>query len=85
MNIKIIYYTDIDDNTKGTLCAIPSYKDLRDSNVIDFIAATLHDSGILRPYFHDDCKEVANGIAYHESYSIGEYEFGVEEIPLWEC
>lgn len=83
--VKVVYYVDIDDNTKGTLCAIPSYKDLREPNVIDAIASAIHESGILRPYFHDDCQEVAKGIAYHESYCIGEYEFGIEEIPFLEC
>ncbi len=84
-NIKVIYYVDIDDNTKGALCAIPSDKDLRNNDVVEDIANTIHGSGILRPYFHDDYKEVAKGIAYHESYCIGEYEFGIEEIPLLEC
>lgn len=84
-NIKVIYYVDIDDNTKGTLCAIPSNKELRDNDVIKAITSAIHDSGILRPYFHDDCEEVAKGIAYHEMYAIGEYEFGIEEIPLLDC
>lgn len=84
-NIKVIYYVDVDDNTKGTLCAIPSNIDLREPKAINAIASAIHDSGILRPYFHDDCEEVAKGIAYHETYAIGEYEFGIEEIPLLEC
>ena len=83
--VNVIYYVDIDDNTKGALCAIPSDKDLRNNDVVEAIANAIHDSGILRPYFVDDCKEVAKGIAFHETYGIGEYEFGVEEIPLLEC
>ena len=37
-NVKVVYYVDIDDNTKGCLCAIPSDKDLRDSSVIQKVA-----------------------------------------------
>ena len=84
-NIKVIYYVDVDDNTKGTLCAIPSDKDLRDPSVIEFIGNEICNSGILRPFFNDHCEEAAKSIAYHETYGVGEYEFGIEEIPLLEC
>lgn len=85
-DIKVVYYVDIDDDTKGTLCAIPSDKDMRDNAVIDFIAEQI--KSVFEPIHSlmgDHAKELAKAIAYHEFADIYEYEFGVEEIPLLEC
>lgn len=85
-NIKVVYYVDIDDDTKGTLCAIPSDKDMRDKEVVDFIANEIHAAFVSICHVTiNDSKELAKGIAYHEYASVCEYEFGVEEIPLLEC
>ena len=32
-NVNIVYYTDTNDNTKGSVCAIPSDKDMRDKDI----------------------------------------------------
>jgi hypothetical protein len=86
-DIKVVYYVDIDDDTnKGTLCAIPSDKDMRDKEVVDFIANEIHAAFVSICHVTiNDSKELAKGIAYHEYASVCEYEFGVEEIPLLEC
>ena len=34
MDIKVLYYVDSDDNTKGSLIAFPSDKDLRNEETI---------------------------------------------------
>ena len=81
--VNIIYYVDIDDNTKGCLCAVPSDKDLRDSSIIQKIAESIFESGILAQfggYAHD----IAKAVCYHGFANLAEYEFGVEEIPLLE-
>lgn len=86
MSINVIYSVDVDDNSKNTICAIPSGKDLRKKEVIDFIA-----NEILNVYMGvchlnmDDCKEIAMNIAHHKYASCCEYEFGMEEIPMFEC
>ena len=82
--VNIIYYVDIDDNTKGCLCAVPSDKDLRDSSIIQKIAESILESGILAQfggYAHD----IAKAVCHHGFAYLAEYEFGVEEIPLLEC
>ena len=86
MNIKVIYYVDTDVNTQGTLCAIPSDKDLRDSSVIDFIAEEIKNVfETIHPLMGEHSAEIAKSIAHHEFANMYEYEFGVEEIPLMEC
>ena len=82
--VNIIYYVDVDDNTKGCLCAVPSDKDLRDSSIIQKIAESILESGILAQfggYAHD----IAKAVCHHGFANLAEYEFGVEEIPLLEC
>lgn len=85
-DIKVVYYVDTDDDTKGTLCAIPSDKDLRDSKIIDFIASEIKK--VFEPIHHlmgEHSLEIAKSIAHHEFGDMYEYEFGIEEIPLLEC
>jgi len=82
--VNIIYYVDVDDNTKGCLCAVPSDKDLRDSSIIQKIAESILESGILAQfggYAHD----IAKAVCHHGFANLAEYEFGVEEIPLLKC
>ena len=43
MTIKILYYVDIDDNTKGSLMAFPSDKDLRNLETIEKIGQVVND------------------------------------------
>lgn len=43
MTIKVLYYVDSDDNTKGNLMAFPSDKDLRNTETIEQIGQVLHE------------------------------------------
>ena len=83
-NVKVVYYVDIDDNTKGCLCAIPSDKDMRDSSVVQKVADTIVESGILAQ-FGGFAHNIANAVCHNGFANLAEYEFGVEEIPLIEC
>ncbi len=85
-DIKVVYYVDTDDDTKGALCSIPSDKDMRDPKVIAFIASEI--KRVFESIHHlmgDHCEELAKAIAHHEFADMYEYEFGIEEIPLLEC
>ena len=84
--IKVIYYVDTDDDTKTTLCAVPSDKDIRSKEVIEFIRCEIY--GALSPILHigiSDCEELAKSIVHHEIADAFEYEFGIEEIKLLDC
>ena len=85
-NIKVVYYVDNDDNTKGTLCAIPSDKDLRSNDVTHFIANEI--KSVFEPIHSlmgEHSLEMAKAIAHHEFAEMYEYSFGIEEIPLMKC
>lgn len=85
-NIKVIYYVDLDDDTKNCLCAVPCDKDVRNPDVVDMIAEQIKE--VFEPthsWMGEHSKELAKAIAHHEFANIFEYEFGVEEIPLIEC
>lgn len=83
--IKIIYYVDSDDNTKGSLMAYPSDKDLRNTSTIDEVANILHEANFGKV---SDCKVIAWEIAHNGSAKtfckMGKYEFGIEETELFE-
>ena len=84
--VKVIYYVDTDDNTKGTICAIPSDKDLRSKEVIEFVAEQIKN--VFEPIHHlmgEHSIGLAQSIAHYEYANMYEYEFGIEEIPLLEC
>lgn len=84
-NVKIVYYVDVDDNTKGCLCAVPSDKDLRDSAIISQIAEYIANHFTHRPLMVEHSLDMAMAIAHYEFADMYEYEFGVEEVPLLEC
>ena len=85
-NVNIVYYVDTNDNTKGSICAIPSDKDMRDKDIISKIANEIEESGILNDRMKRvNIRSVAFAIAHGYSCEAFEYEFGVEEIPLIEC
>lgn len=85
-NVKIVYYVDTKDNTKGCLCAIPSDKDLRDKDIISKIAVEIECSGFLNNRLNRvDIHSIASAIAHGYDCEVYEYEFGVEEVPLIEC
>lgn len=84
MTIKALYYVDSDDNTKSSLMAFPSDKDLRNMEAIEQIGQVLHEAN-----FGDKigiCNSVAWEVVYHGNAELicqmGTYEFGWEEIEL---
>lgn len=84
MTIKVLYYVDSDDNTKGNLMAFPSEKNLRNTETIEQIGQTLHEANL------GDKIGVSNSVAWEVVYNgtaeltcqMGNYEFGWEEIEL---
>ena len=85
-DIKVIYYVDTNDETKGTLCAIPSCKELRDNKVIEFIAEQIKNAFESTHHLMGEHSiGLAQSIAHYEYTNMYEYEFGIEEIPLLEC
>ena len=84
MTIKIIYYVDTDDNTKTSLMAFDSNKELRDMSVIEKIGAEIELHGFDR---RGICNSVAWELAHYGSAQLdcamGQYDFGIEEIELF--
>ncbi len=84
--VNIIYYVDTDDNTKGSICAIPSDKDLRNSSVIKNVADEIKN--VFEPIHHlmgEHSIDLAKAVCYHGYSNIFKYEFGIEEVPLIMC
>ena len=85
MTIKVLYYVDSDDNTKGNLMAFPSEKNLRNTETIEQIGQALHEANL------GDKIGVSNSVAWEVVYNgtaeltcqMGNYEFGWEEIELY--
>ena len=84
MTIKVLYYVDKDDNTKGLLMAFPSDKDLRNENTIQEIGKVLHEANFGEKIGISN--SIAWELAYHGAaegtFSMGTYEFGFEETEL---
>jgi len=84
MTIKVLYYVDVDDNTKGSLMAFPSDKDLRNLETIEEIGKVLHESNF------GEKIGISNAVAYELVYhgeaeltcQMGNYTFGWEETEL---
>lgn len=82
--IKILYYVDMDDNTKGSLVAYPSLKDLRNEETIKEIGNILHGANF------GEKIGISNSVAWELVYhgeaeltcSMGNYQFGWEEVEL---
>lgn len=83
--IKVLYYVDINDNTKGCLCAVPSDKDMRSQSVMKKIKEELECANFGS---HGVCSHITQSIVYTHSASLtcqmGNYEFGIEEVPVIE-
>ena len=85
MTIKVLYYVDTDDNTKGTLMAYPSEKELRNLDTIQQIGQVLHEANF------GDRIGISNSVAYELVYhgsaeltcQMGNYAFGWEETELF--
>lgn len=86
MGIKILYYVDVNDKTKGALVAFPNDNDIRTKETIDGIGKMLHEANF------GDTLEQSKVAAWEAVYngstemtcSMGKYEFGWEETELWE-
>ena len=82
--IKVLYYVDVNDNTKGALMAYPSDKDLRNLETIEEIGQVLHEANF------GEKIGISNSVAYELVYhgeaeltcQMGNYEFGWEETEL---
>ena len=85
MTIKVLYYVDTDDNTKGLLVAYPSDKDLRNLETIEEIGQVLHEANFGEKIGISN--SVAYELVYHGSAELtcqmGNYEFGWEETELF--
>ena len=83
-DIKIIYYVDSDDNTKGALMAFPSDKDLRTKEVRDEMARALVDANFGNQSHCDTIAwEIAHNGMSETICGMGRYEFGIEETELY--
>ena len=84
MDIKVLYYVDNDDNTKGALIAFPSNKDLRNEETIKKIGEVLHGHGFGEKM--GICNSVAWELAHHGKAELtcmmGNYSFSFEEIEF---
>ena len=84
--VNVIFYVDADVNTKESICAIPSDKDMRDKDIISKIAVEIECSGILNDRMNRvDIHSIASAIAHGYSCEAFEYRFGVDEVSLIEC
>ncbi len=79
--VNVIFYVDVDDNTKGNICAIPSDKDMRSSSIIQKVANCIVESGILAQ-FSGFALNIAKAVCHHGFANLNEYQFGVEETIL---
>ena len=85
MTIKVLYYVDTDDNTKGALMAFPSDKDLRSLDTIEQIGQVLHEANF------GERIGISNSVDYELVYhgsaeltcQMGNYAFGWEETELF--
>ena len=82
--MRVLCYTDISDNTKGTLLAVNEEKETRNSGVVDKINDVIDESGILLYEDPMSILEVCRQIAFLGYSKYGDYEFYFEEIPYIE-
>lgn len=79
---KIVYYVDTDDNTKSSLCAVPSNKDIRGQEMVSELAEMICETFAWNLLICEHCTNIAKSIAFYGFASFEEYEFGIEEVPL---
>ena len=82
-NVKVLFYVDVDDNTKTMALAFDSELDLRDKEHIKKAAEALEVAGFGSSFV---CETIAWEVIYHGSAilncTMGKYEFGFEEVEL---
>ena len=84
-NIKVVYYTDIWSDVKGTICAYPL--DANKEEVINFVSKAIYDAlgEVLNFLSTNETKKIVEDILCEGCGEYGDYEFGVEEIPFNDC
>ena len=80
--IKLIYFVDGGDNTKGTICAFEEHIDMRHKDCIDTIVERLKEVFQGNVFMAEHAKDIAEQIAYYEYAVLDQYDFGVEETIL---
>ena len=82
--VNIIYYVDLEDNTKGCVCAIPGemFKSEKTRKFIANEFSQVFDSIIDNAAQLGD--EVAEEILEKGEAEVNEYGFGMETVPLLE-
>ena len=85
MTIKVLYYVDTKDNTKGSVCAIPSDKDMRNAVVINKIAEEIRGCFAHNSLVSIHSISIAKSISHFDYANMDDYEFGVEEVEVIEC
>lgn len=81
--MRILYYVDVNDNTKTSFMVVSERIDLRNLNTIEKIGKELEEHGFGKKGV---CNSIAYELAYHGSAEwecqMGKYEFAIEEAPL---
>lgn len=80
--IKLIYFVDGGDNTRGTICAFEEHIDMRHKDCIDTIVDRLKEVFQGNVFMTEHAKDIAEQIAYYEYAVLDQYDFGVEETIL---
>jgi hypothetical protein len=83
--IKRIYYVDGGDYSTGTICAFEEHIDMRYRDCINTIADSLKEVFQGNVFIAEHAEDIAEQIAYCEYAVLDQYDFGVEEITLFEC
>lgn len=83
-NVNIIYYVDTEDNTKTALCAIPTNKDMRDVAIRLQISNEIVNAFGRNTEIAFNSTQLAQEISHYKYAKCQEYEFGVEEVPIFE-
>lgn len=83
--IKRIYYVDGGDCSTGTICAFEEHIDIRHKDCLNIIAEKIKETFQGDVFIAEHAKEMAEQIAHYDYAVIDQYDFGVEEITLFEC
>ena len=83
-NIKVVYYVDTRMDFKSTICAYPS--DVQYEEIIASVSKEIFDAFKEVCHFKstNETTKIVEDIICKGCGEYGDYEFGVEEIPLYE-
>lgn len=82
-NVKVVCYVDTNCGAKWCICAIPSDKDMRDPSVKLAISNEIKSVFGTNSMVSIHSNEIASSIVHYKYASMKNYEFGIEEIPLF--